>query len=116
MREQRDGYNAFMRRLCLLLAVVAATAACEIRDEPHRRASLSIEPGMTEKQALAAAGSPSRTSKASELLCGREGGVRELLYDATTVYFGGLKESLDGVVVVCLDSNGIVLAKYHIQF
>lgn len=98
-----------MRRLCLLLAVFAATAACEIRDEPHRRASFSIEPGMTEKQAIAAAGAPSRTSKASELLCGEESGVRELLYDTTTVYFGGLKESLDGVVVVCLTRTELFL-------
>lgn len=115
---RHDGYNTFMRRLCLLLAFVASTAACEIRDDAHNRASLGIEPGMPEEQAIAVAGAPSRTAKTGtdDLLCGKEGGVRELLYDATTVYFGGLKESLEGVVVVCLDSNGVVLAKYHIEF
>ena len=111
----QGGYNDTMRRLCMLLvAVLCAATACEIRDEPHRRASLAIEQGMTEQQAIAAAGPPSRTNNPSDL-CRQNGGVRALLYDATTVYFGGLTESIDGIVVVCLDSHGVVVSKLYIE-
>ena len=110
-----DGYNGSMQRLFALLAALCAIAACDTRDEPYRRASLTIEQGMTEQQAIAAAGTPSGAGKAT-VICQRDGGVRELLYDSTLVYFGGLKKDVHATVVVCLDSKGVVLSKHGIDF
>lgn len=109
------GYNGTMRRLCMLLAVLCGATACETRDEPYTGASRAIEQGMTEQQAIAAAGAPSGAAKAT-FICRQDGGIRELLYDSTLVYFGGLKKDVHATVLVCLDSKGIVLSKHQIDF
>jgi hypothetical protein len=44
------------------------------------------------------------------------GDVRVLLYDAVTVYFGGMSQSLDGIIVLCIDGNGKVIDKSMIAF
>jgi hypothetical protein len=110
-----DGYNGIMRRLCFLLTVISSAGACETRDEPYKRASLAIQQGMTEQQATAAAGAPSGAAKAT-VICQRDGGVRELLYDSTLVYFGGLKKDVHATVLVCIDSKGTVVSKHEIDF
>src|SRR5687768_14751773 len=96
LAKMHGGYNGTMRRLCML-AVLCAATACETRDEPYTRASRAIEQGMTEQQAIAAAGARSRAAEAT-FICRQDGGVRELLYHSTLVYFGGLKKDVHATV------------------
>ena len=101
-------------RLAAALACCVFVTGCEVKNESHRRA-MSVEVGIVETQVLAVAGPPSRAVQARGE-CKTIGGVRELLYDATTVYFGGLSESIDGTIALCLDGKGIVIDTVMIQF
>ena len=76
---------------------------------------MGVEVGVSEQQAIAIAGAPSRTIEARGD-CKESGGVRELLYDAMTIYFGGLSQSLDGTLALCLDRNNKVIDKLMIDF
>jgi hypothetical protein len=88
--------------------------ACEIRDEPYKRAD-RITIGITEQEAIAAAGAPSNAAKATAP-CKSRGAVRELVYPAVTVYFGGLMETADGAVLLCIDDQGRVIDKLQIDW
>lgn len=48
--------------------------------------------------------------------CKSRGAVRELVYPAVTVYFGGLMETADGAILLCIDNAGRVIDKLQIDW
>lgn len=100
--------------LATALVCFVILVGCEVKDDGHVRA-MTVELGITEAQAQAIAGPPSRTVQAADD-CKSKDGVRELLYDMVTVYFGGMSESIDGTTALCIDSGGRVIDKLMIQY
>ncbi len=101
-------------RLATFIVLGLAFSGCEIRDESYRRAD-RVTVGMTEQQAIAAAGAPSNATTATTI-CKRAGAVRELVYGAVTIYFGGLMKSDDGAILLCIDDKGRVIDKSQIDW